>query len=89
MEMCVAMLGSIMPTPLATPTIRAGVPVCSEGPPTTASANFGLVSVVMMARATSVASVDSGNDATPEMPARILSIGYWRPITPVEAMTSS
>ncbi len=42
------MSGSIMPTPLASPTTRAG--------PAQRSAVFGRVSVVMMARATSTAS---------------------------------
>ena len=82
-EMCVAMSGSIIPTPLATPTTRA------DEPRTVASASFGRVSVVMMARATSDASVPLGCAGSAAMPVRTRSIGYWRPMTPVEATTSS
>ena len=48
--MSVAMFGSIMPTPLATPTTRA------DPPATVASAILGTVSVVMIPRATAAAS---------------------------------
>ena len=52
----VAMSGSIMPTPLATPTTRAGPACCT--------AVLGTVSVVIMARATLTAS--ASNPARPQ-----------------------
>ena len=51
----VAMSGSIMPTPLATPTTRAGPARCT--------AVLGTVSVVIMARATSTASASNAGVA--------------------------
>ncbi len=53
----VAMSGSIMPTPLATPTIRQS--------PTCASAILGTVSVVIIASATAPASVTGKRSARP------------------------
>ena len=81
MVMRVAMSGSIMPTPLATPTTRAA--------PHVAAANFGWVSVVMMPRATASASVPESVAGMDARPVLTRSIGYWRPITPVEAMSTS
>lgn len=68
----VAMSGSIMPTPFATPTTRHS--------PTRASATLGTVSVVIIADATTVASVTGNRSvhSAPAMPsryARTLSIG--------------
>ena len=77
----VAMLGSIMPTPLATPTMRAA--------PTDVLATFETVSVVMMPVATRSASTDGNDAGMAARPARTRSIGYWRPITPVEAISTS
>ena len=81
--MSVAMFGSIIPTPFATPTTRA------VDPATTHSATLLTVSVVMMPRATSSADVPCGCAGSAARPARTLSIGYWRPITPVEAISTS
>ena len=50
----VAMSGSIIPTPLAIPTTRAGPS------PTVAEATLGTVSVVMIPRAASSAEVPGG-----------------------------
>ena len=79
----VAMSGSIMPTPFATPTMRA------PDPATVASWILCTVSVVMMPRATSSASWWGSGTGRRSMPARMRSIGYWRPITPVDAMSIS
>ena len=59
----VAMFGSIIPTPLATPTIRAL--------PTVADAVLGTVSVVMMPRATWPASVPGSGEGMAASPARM------------------
>ena len=83
MVMRVAMLGSIMPTPLATPTTRAGPE------PIVASAILCTVSVVMMPRATESASLLGSGNGKASKPARTFSMGYWRPMTPVEAMSTS
>ena len=77
------MFGSIMPTPFATPTTRAPEPATSH------CATLLTVSVVMMPRATSSADVPRGCAGSATRPARTLSIGYWRPITPVEAIRIS
>ena len=81
----VAMSGSIIPTPLATPTT-----VGALGPsPTRAEATLATVSVVIMARATRKASVSENGYRTEAIWERIFSMGYGRPITPVEAITTS
>ena len=82
-EIIVAMSGSIMPTPLATPTTRA------DDPATVASDTLCTVSVVMMPRATSSASFAGRGKGKAAMPVRIHSIGYKRPMTPVDAMRTS
>ena len=79
----VAMSGSIIPTPLATPTIRAG-----PGP-TVADATLGWVSVVMIPAATGSASLPAKGQVSASSPDRTRSIGYCRPITPVEAISTS
>ena len=56
----VAMSGSIIPTPLATPTMLAVSPSVVG---TFAEATFGRVSVVIMAVATSTASCSAGQGA--------------------------
>ena len=81
--MSVAMFGSIMPTPLATPTTRAVLPE------TCAAAILCTVSVVMMPRATDSAFVSRRILGIAAKPARTASIGYWRPMTPVEAINTS
>jgi hypothetical protein len=63
------MSGSIIPTPLAMPTTRAGPA------PIMASAVFGTVSVVMIPRAAAVTSTPSGAVGSAATPARIRSIG--------------
>ena len=68
-EMCVAMSGSIIPTPLAIPTTRAVLPA------TTASASLGTVSVVIMPRAGPPASSDVSSAGRASIPARMRSIG--------------
>ena len=65
----VAMSGSIIPTPLAMPTTRAGPS------PTRASATFGTVSVVIIARAAATASVAVGAAGISATPARMRSSG--------------
>ena len=65
----VAMSGSIIPTPLATPTTRA------DEPATSAVATLCTVSVVMIARATASASSTVKGVAIPAIPARTRSIG--------------
>ena len=65
----VAMSGSIIPTPLAMPTTRAGPS------PTVASATLATVSVVMMPMAARTASVSSGSRRHAATPARIRSSG--------------
>ena len=67
--MSVAMFGSIMPTPLATPTTRALLPAI------VASAILRTVSVVMMPRATASASVPTIAVGMFARPARMRSIG--------------
>ena len=79
----VAMFGSIMPTPLATPTTRA------VDPAMVADEILCTVSVVMMPRATSSASLSGSGKGSDAIPARMLSMGYRRPMTPVEAMSTS
>ena len=66
----VAMLGSIIPTPLATPTMRA------EELATDADAILCTVSVVMIPRATSSASLSGSGEGRPAIPARMFSMGY-------------
>ena len=65
----VAMFGSIMPTPLATPTTRAVEPA------TVASLTLCTVSVVMMPRATSSASCAGSGNGIAFMPERMRSMG--------------
>jgi hypothetical protein len=72
------MSGSIIPTPFATPDHP-----CRTG---RGAAVFMTVSVVMMPVATWRASVPSGRAGSAARPARTRSIGYWRPITPVDAI---
>ena len=57
-----AMFGSIIPTPLATPTMRAS--------PTDVSAILGTVSVVMIPRATGSMSWHGSFDGIAARPAR-------------------
>ena len=83
MEIIVAMSGSIIPTPLATPTTRA------VDPATVASETLCTVSVVMMPRATSSASFAGKGKGSAAIPVRIRSIGYRRPMTPVDARRTS
>ena len=68
-EMCVAMSGSIMPTPFAIPTTRAALPA------TTALDSFTTVSVVIMPRAGPAASSLVSDDGIAPRPARTRSIG--------------
>ena len=68
----VAMSGSIMPTPLATPTISA-VPPPVVG--SVARATFGWVSVVIIAVATSVGPATKGSPATRSRCVRSRSMG--------------
>jgi hypothetical protein len=75
------MFGSIIPTPLATPTMRTS--------PTVADATLATVSVVMIPAATIEASTDGKGEGMAASPARTRSIGYCRPITPVEAINTS
>ena len=79
----VAMFGSIIPTPLATPTTRAGPE------PIVASAILCTVSVVMMPRATETASLLGNGNGNDTNPVRTFSMGYWRPMTPVDAINTS
>ena len=79
----VAIFGSIIPTPLATPTTRAGPE------PIIASAILCTVSVVMMPRATESASLLGNGNGKDANPVRTFSMGYWRPMTPVEAINTS
>ena len=79
----VAIFGSIIPTPLATPTTRAGPA------PIVASAILCTVSVVMMPRATESASLLGNGNGKDANPVRTFSMGYWRPMTPVEAINTS
>ncbi len=65
----VAMSGSIIPTPLATPTTRAADPAMS------AAATLRTVSVVMIAVATASASSSGRGVSTAAIPARTWSIG--------------
>ena len=80
----VAMSGSIMPTPLATPTTMASLPA------TAALRDLG----------DGVGGHDAAGHGDARRgrrtaghglrcPARTRSIGYWRPITPVDAMSTS
>src|SRR3977135_3059069 len=79
--MSVAMSGSIIPTPLAMPTTVAG--------PTEDTAILGTVSGVMMARAHASADVFvNGHDSFVRW-ALTWPIGYARPMTPVDAMSTS
>jgi hypothetical protein len=77
----VARFGSSMPTPLATPTTVAS--------PARARRTLGRVSVVMIAAATASASRSGSCTGIPCRPGRMRSIGYWRAMTPVDAMSSS
>ncbi len=76
----VAMLGWIIPAPLAIPPIRTGRPSSSNS----TAVDFGRVSVVMMASA--AASPPSGPRAATAsaMPSSIFSMGSGSPMTPVE-----
>ena len=77
----VAMSGAIIPEPLAKPVSVTGTPSSS----TRATAPFGKVSVVMIARAAcSAASAASPSRSAPSA-ATIRSAGSGSPITPVEA----
>ena len=81
----VAMSGSIMPTPLATPTIRG-----ASGPsPTLAEAVLANVSVVIIPVATRMASVSVNGPVSCARCERMRSIGYCRPMTPVEVTSTS
>ena len=82
-EMCVAMSGSIIPTPLAIPTTRAAEPA------TVADATLATVSVVIIPAAGPSASVRGSGAGIAARPGRIRSIGYRRPITPVDVTTTS
>ena len=82
----VAMSGSTIPTPLATPTTWAVDPVVVV---ISRTAVLGWVSVVIMAAATARASEPNSAPASPSRWVRSRSMGYWRPITPVEAMSRS
>ncbi|CAB4602454.1 unannotated protein [freshwater metagenome] len=66
----VAIFGSIIPTPLATPTTRA------VDPAITASAVLCTVSVVIIPRATSSVEVSSKTCGIAAKPVRTLFIGY-------------
>jgi HK97 family phage major capsid protein len=68
-EMRVAMSGSIIPTPLATPTTRAPEPSMRV------SASLWTVSVVMIPRATDSASSSGRGEGIEARPARIRSMG--------------
>ena len=72
-----------MPTPFATPTTRALEPLI------VASATLCTVSVVMIPFATASAEVAVNCSGIEFSPLRTWVIGYWRPITPVEAMSTS
>jgi len=81
----VAIIGSIMPEPLAIPPMRTSRPPMS----TTAPASFGNGSVVMIARAAvGPSSAERLRNAFGRA-ARIFSIGKATPITPVDATSTS
>ena len=75
------MSGAIIPEPLAKPAIVTGTPSSS----TRATAPFGKVSVVMIARAARSAAPASSSAASRPSTATIRSAGSGSPITPVEA----
>ncbi len=78
------MCGSIMPAPLAMPPTRK-VPA---GVVTDTAADFGALSVVMIARAASAcAALESAFAASPA-PLRSLSRSSWTPMTPVDATST-
>ena len=81
----VAMLGAIIPAPLAM------APIVSVSPPSEkrTRASLGRVSVVRMARAASAPASRPRRVAARAMPARTLSMGRRVPMTPVEATTTS
>ena len=83
MVMSVAMFGSIIPTPLATPTTLALEPLI------VACATLCTVSVVITPFATASAEVATNCCGIDLSPLRTWAIGYWRPITPVEATSMS
>ena len=77
----VAMLGQIIPEPLAI------APNFTVFPPSSVSAIIclGCVSVVMMAWAAFLLSASESSATAADTPSRILSMGRFTPITPVEA----
>ena len=79
----VAMSGSIIPAPLAMPTTRA-VP-----PSITAAAIFARVSVVIIALAAPSTDPSGSCSGIAAIPLSIRSIGYRRPMTPVDATSTS
>ena len=80
----VAIIGSIMPEPLAIPPTKMSCPAIVAR----ADASFGNGSVVMIARAAAAPwSAASARSATGK-PERIFSIGRATPITPVEATST-
>src|SRR4029077_5748876 len=52
-------------------------------------ATWGTVWVVMIPAATGCVSVQGRGVGIPASPRRTRSIGYWRPMTPVEAMSTA
>ena len=83
----VAMFGSIMPEPLTMPPTVTFLPSIVQ----TAQASFDFVSVVItaFAAASPCARVEPRDFAAALTPAKSLSIGRRRPITPVEATSIS
>jgi hypothetical protein len=82
----VAMSGWIIPAPLHTPATVAGPPSSKRAP-----ASFWNASVVWMAPRKRRPASGSGESCASAwvMPARTLSIGSLRPMTPVEQTTTS
>ena len=81
----VAMLGWIMPLPLAMPPIRQVLPPSSNS----AAISFGMVSVVMMPKAASRPPSSLSLDTSSPMPFLMGSRLRGCPITPVDATTTS
>ena len=77
----VAIFGSIMPAPLAMPAMIAV--------PTRTETYFGYISVVMIASAANLRLFGFNSFLMPRSPARILSMGSGRPMTPVEKGSTS
>jgi len=81
----VAMFGQIMPAPLAMPSTRISLSSTSK----VSQASFGKASVVMMARAKSVAAAVPRLLASRGAASAHLSMGIRTPITPVDAGSTS